>query len=222
MDICALLIQNGAKTNQPNTVGPSVIDMCLMNLHSIEGRNEDGKFKYKVYKNYNAILCNIVSNKNDSIAEKTELFFGLINHDNTRFLDKPGEGLYSLGHLLGILIEQGVDVNAKHEIEETGRTALYYAAARGLCETAKTLIEKGAEVNVQDRVGKTPLHYAAENGHCETAKTLIEHKANVNAQDQVGRTALHYAAEKGDYKTVKALIQKGADKNITDKYGLLH
>jgi len=46
----------------------------------------------------------------------------------------------------------------------------------------KYLIEKGAQVNIQDNNGISSLHIASQEGHLEVVKYLIEKRAQVNMQ----------------------------------------
>jgi uncharacterized protein len=47
----------------------------------------------------------------------------------------------------------------------------------------KILIERGANINLQDNEGKTALSVSAEFGDTKLAKLLIENGANVNLAD---------------------------------------
>jgi ankyrin repeat protein len=113
------------------------------------------------------------------------------------------------------LLNNGANPNASG-----GMTALMYAAQNGHLETAKLLIDKGADVNAKD-YGMTALMYAAQNGHLEIANLLIDEGADVNAQERdEGMTALMCAAQNGHLKTAKLLIYKGADVNAQDDDGM--
>ena len=46
------------------------------------------------------------------------------------------------------------------------------------------LLERGADVNPQDKGGLIPLHNAASYGHVEIAALMIKFSANVNATDR--------------------------------------
>jgi ankyrin repeat protein len=61
-----------------------------------------------------------------------------------------------------ILIAQGADVNMA---QAGGYTPLHQAAAAGLVELTKSLLEAGAHPDVRCDQGKTPADYARERSH---------------------------------------------------------
>jgi ankyrin repeat protein len=71
----------------------------------------------------------------------------------------------ALGHNLEtaqLLLDHGADVNAT---QAGGYTPLHQAAAAGLTEMAKLLLEAGANPAARCDQGKTPADYARERGH---------------------------------------------------------
>lgn len=89
---------------------------------------------------------------------------------------------------------------------------LHQAIKNGNIDEAKSLIEKGANVNAMDKDGYTPLHLASINGHTEVVKYLFENGANVNAKNSNGNTPLHYASMNGYKEVVELLLKNGATK----------
>ena len=95
-------------------------------------------------------------------------------------------------------------------------------------ETAKRLVESGANVNNQDNSGKTALHHtmrADRRLDCSFAtsldavKFLVANGANVNQADNEGRTVLHYATLWKYPHIVKFLLMKGATIDQRDVKG---
>ncbi|MEW6298901.1 MAG: ankyrin repeat domain-containing protein [Thermodesulfobacteriota bacterium] len=70
------------------------------------------------------------------------------------------------------LLDQHVDVNTKNEV--FGHTALIVAARQGYADTVRLLIERGADVNAQDKYGTTALQWAEKNGHKDVVRLLKE------------------------------------------------
>jgi ankyrin repeat protein len=107
-----------------------------------------------------------------------------------------------------------------------GLTALVFAAREGDLETARALLDAGADVNQQTTYAWTPLLTAVNNRNYGLAAHLIERGANVNLANRGGWTPLYLATdnrniEGGDYpvprpdldhlELIRLLLQKGAN-----------
>jgi len=72
-----------------------------------------------------------------------------------------------------------------------GMTALLYAAREGHLETARTLLEGGADINQVSADKFSPLVMATANGHLDLAKYLVDKGADTNLVAVSGLTALY-------------------------------
>ena len=95
--------------------------------------------------------------------------------------------------------------------------ALMMAALGGHAALAKTLIDKGADVN---KTGWTPLHYAATKGHVGIIKMLLEKYAYIDAESPNQTTPLMMAAMYGTFDAVRLLVEEGADVLLRNEQGL--
>jgi pectate lyase len=169
-----------------------------------------------------------------------------------------------------LLIAKGADVNAKRRGHPAGDTPLHSAVRAGYKDIVELLLSKGAEVssihiaallgdlarvkaflergtnvNAEDKRSFTPLHWAARTGHTNVAEYLIANGADVNAGEwtplqeaayyskemvelllakganiNTGKwTALHSALDAERFDIVELLLAKGADANIRDDEG---
>jgi uncharacterized protein len=102
-----------------------------------------------------------------------------------------------------------------------GFTALALAAYIGQKETARYLLENGADSNAvaKNETGFTALTGAVSQNHTEVAKMLIENGANVNYSYEGGFTPLMHAAYAGSFELVKLLLEHGADPNAKNGEG---
>ena len=87
-----------------------------------------------------------------------------------------------------------------------GKTALFWASKNGFTEIARTLIRRGANINIQSFYGNTALICAADNS-IEIVKLLIEAKTNLDIENIWGWSAMKIAESKKDEKTM-ALLRK--------------
>ena len=75
-----------------------------------------------------------------------------------------------------------------------GLTRLMIATEEGKYETAKLLIEHGANIdNHENLSGNVPLHFAVSFGHMRVLEMLVENGASIDFKALDGATALTYA-----------------------------
>jgi ankyrin repeat protein len=100
-----------------------------------------------------------------------------------------------------------------YTVPRGGSTALLFAARSGDAESARLLVEAGADVNDALPNGMTALVEAAHSGHEDVGILLLNKGADPNARD-VGYTALHAAVLRTGLRLVQALLARGADPNL--------
>ena len=111
-----------------------------------------------------------------------------------------------------VLIAHGAEVNARTNLMDRSKdrfglegvltilphgnwTPLMYAARQGSLETARTLVDRGASLNLTDPDGSSALVLAISNGHYDTAALLAEKGADPNITDASGMAALYAAVD---------------------------
>jgi len=127
---------------------------------------------------------------------------------------------------LGVFELQPTDrEDGSNSLDDRGMSPLHHAVARGDLDEVTTLLEDGADPNLQAEYGNSP-HFAAidRNGHTSSvlekldadrwaiAKTLLDHGGEVNSRDRLGRTLIDLAVQTLPYpaETVDALLARGA------------
>jgi len=78
-----------------------------------------------------------------------------------------------------------------------GFTALHFSAQQGDVETARILLEAGADVNASHPEHGSPLIIAIASGNEKLALYLLKSGANPNIKDAWGIAPLHYALHEG-------------------------
>lgn len=94
-----------------------------------------------------------------------------------------------------------------------GFTALHFAAFFGGPESARLLINHGADPDAHGRgwMTGTALNSAASAGHVDTAGILLAAGADPDARQAGGWTPLHAAAHGGNAELARLLLEAGAD-----------
>ena len=111
-------------------------------------------------------------------------------------------------------MESGANVNI---LDNDGTSALLAAARKGHTETAKLLLEHGANVDILH--GTSVFLDIVRNGYAETAKLLLELGAGMNMLDDHGRSTFFDVVRQGYTKTAKLLLELGVDVNVLDHTG---
>ena len=118
-----------------------------------------------------------------------------------------------------LLHEHGADVNVR---SPKGWTLLHVVSRGGLVDTARWLLNHGADANAMDD-GWTSLHLATFNKHLEIVRMLLEHNADILAQNNRGEVALHLAAcycqPNSQINVLQLLLDHGADVNARNNEG---
>jgi ankyrin repeat protein len=114
------------------------------------------------------------------------------------------------------LLGTRIMLNAINDADDTGFTAVMYAAKVGDSTILKLLIDNGADVNSQNIAGATALMLASKYGHLNAVKKLIAAGANPYLKTNNKYTAQNLASMYGhddvvDYlKNVRYSAKKAA------------
>jgi uncharacterized protein len=134
-------------------------------------------------------------------------------------------------NVVKVLLAHGADINARTEvwsqimavpphglpeynrpIKHGGDSAFMFAARVGDLNSAKILVEAGANINDADAEGISALVLAAHSGFAELVEFLLDKGADANSS-AAGFTALHEAIMRRDERIVTALLAHGANPN---------
>ena len=117
-----------------------------------------------------------------------------------------------------LLLEHGSDINT---VDCYGNTPLMIVIDNKYNDIAKILIDKGAEIDKQNKyAAENTITYAIIADNIEIVGYLIEKdKKNLNLQDsKYGETPLMCAVVNGKVDIIKILLDHGADVNIKNKF----
>ncbi len=108
------------------------------------------------------------------------------------------------------LIRRGADLERRSENRFARVRPLGTAVFSGDRESARLLLEAGADPNGQGEGGFTPLHSAAMNGDADLVRLLLSSGADAGLPLPDGRTAEHVAREGGHGECARLLASEGA------------
>jgi len=95
------------------------------------------------------------------------------------------------------LIALDKHVDTVNTTDDSGQTALHFAADRGYYQVVETLLDAGANANAADLEGISVLQAAVIAGHADVACLLLKHGANPHQSDMDGDTPLSCARDDG-------------------------
>ena len=105
-----------------------------------------------------------------------------------------------------ILIQNRCTIDLR---DRNGATALHHAAGKGDNVNINTLLDAGANVNIQDEFGMTPLHYSVTVPYPNaivTLESLFQGVPDLNIRDRHERTALQHAVMKDAHLEIVYLL----------------
>ncbi|KAG7424847.1 Ankyrin-3 [Fusarium oxysporum f. sp. raphani] len=124
--------------------------------------------------------------------------------------------VFGIDGLLTLLSESESDIDWDQR-NDLGHTALYVAVATGHLSTVTTLIEKGAELNIECGAYGSPLHVACFRGYEEIVEKLLQNGASPKCGSKF-QSAVQAASHGGHEDIVLGLIRYDATIDSEDDY----
>ena len=120
-------------------------------------------------------------------------------------------------HVVELLVKRGVDVDTT---TSDGNTALALACFQNHVDTAKKLIDLGANIHVRSLSDNiSPLRWAVLGASANCVQLLLDAGVSLQQEDEGQRLSLlscHVRAANNNADTVRALLQAGADVNCRE------
>ncbi len=138
----------------------------------------------------------------------------IYNSDSIDKLNNVSSIINSQESSITLEVPNSGDINARGELD---RTLLHLASEAGEFDKVKLLLDRGANIEVQDKFGYTPIFLATQSGKWSIVRLLLDKGANIDAQDKEGKTLLYFANQKDNLDMVQFLLDRGANIEIQDK-----
>lgn len=102
--------------------------------------------------------------------------------------------------------------------DRDGRTLLMHCCAYHFPISFRSLIQQGANVDLQDKKGFSALHVAVLRGEYQFAEILLQHGARTDLQDIFGNNPL-FRVPRGQTAMMQLLLDHGCDPYHKNKAG---
>jgi len=192
LEAVKLLCSRGAKINQPNNAGDSMLVTTIL------------------HKKFDVLEFLVANGANLNMANNGGITTLMVAVSTSVNKSKPALRF----------IEKFLTFKPKLDFEQIGQndggySALHLAARFGVVDAAKLLLDAGAAIDIKSLAsGGTPLHTAASANQIVMAKYLIKRKANLEIFDKSGATPLITAVLRADADMVEVLADAGAVINV--------
>ncbi len=120
------------------------------------------------------------------------------------------------GEVLTLFPEDGVDVDALDDLQET---PLHKAMYFNNVPLVRWLLGRGARLDVENWEGTTPIEVAVAVESVPALEAALENGGDVDQPDARGETLLHHAIRDNSAAVVAALVRRGANLEARDRLG---
>jgi ankyrin repeat protein len=105
------------------------------------------------------------------------------------------------------------------DVDASGQTALHRAIVSKDINQTRSLLEKGAAVDIKDSCDYQPLHYAVMSKDLGLVRLLLRYGSNIDVVGSLGRSPLHLAISLSDADVAGLLLKEGASTASQDDNG---
>ncbi|GAA6228871.1 NF-kappa-B inhibitor epsilon, partial [Lates japonicus] len=153
------------------------------------------------------------------LSEQEENLLTTITEEGDTFLHLAiiHEEDFITQHLIELFPKEVLDIQ-----NNLYQSPLHLATYLNLINVVKSLVGKGASLELQDQDGNTALHVACQHGQTECADEMTRDLSSsklapvLETQNWRGLACLHLAALNRQHHIMKLLMKKGADLNIQE------
>jgi hypothetical protein len=127
----------------------------------------------------------------------TQVFEALLQHPNIRLEARASNGDTALMLASYLSNFRAVDllIDAGAKINQSGWTALHYAASVGDTKIMLMLLDKTADIDAKSPNKTTPLMMAVRSGNSSAVQLLLDRGADSNLINEMGLSALDFAIQ---------------------------
>lgn len=216
IDVIKYLIDKGANVNQEDNFGNIPLSYCLWNLHLAKLYIDNGSDINKCNKGGDPLLFIALWEGKKNVIDY------LLNRSHLRINVKNKKGENALiwysyfGYDIDIfekLLSKGLNINIDSDNGVNALIASIIFSDRFKLNVLKKnyfyithILQRGIDVNHQDKLGNTALHYAViRERPAELVALLLKYGARKDIRNKEGKTPLDIAIEKGNSRIIDML-----------------
>jgi len=213
LEVLKVLLEYEADVNKPRSDGCTTLHLAAKYgcVDAVRSLLEAGADPAATNRKGHSVLYFAVSAGQTDVAkllldEGVDANFSK-NGDAMRVLFKAAEEART--ELLQLLVDRGADIEVR---DNSGWTALQFAARYSTEPTVRLLVDSGASINAKTNEDLIPLHLACCNlkGGVASVRLLLDRGTDIKARTNLDWTPLHFAAQYSTESTVKLLLDHGA------------
>ncbi|KAL4938697.1 ankyrin repeat-containing domain protein [Aspergillus oleicola] len=227
VEICRLLLDNGAYSNHPSNSPPILSGTCTGGIHKVTpdiltllidrgakvNAEEDGETAL-----FYAVRLGQISLVQCPLDHGAEMNLGKQLVPFVLFWNDSIAAINGCADIVSLLLQRNVALDIADQ--EWGFTPLLEAANNGNSEITRMLMEAGADAKHQSTLGLGPVHPAVEN---DCLRVLLEYpkRIDLNQKSSSGETPLIRAMQTpvAPIENIKLLINAGAGLNARTSDG---
>ena len=205
-ELVKILLDNGANINQPAGYFARNTPLMIASewgeadvIRVLLGHGANLEDKIQIFE-YTPLIaaCNNGHDKEEAVKVLLEAGADMMARDNVGRTCIHLAAFKNNINIIRLLVSKGMDVNIQTSI--SGHTPLHMVCmvspSNNKVETARVLLELGADINAQDGMGNTPLHQACRDRmNPGLIRFLIANGANVRALNSQAHTPFDIATE---------------------------
>ena len=217
LDLAALLLANGAQVDAATKDGQTALMIAAGKGHReitallLEaGADPNARTRRKlnnVYPLYGAVRSG------DPELLKMLLDAGAVIDERGRDKGDLFQGGASDPRIVRLLAIYGTDLNMP---DSMNRYPLTQVLDHGRSESARVLLELGAQPDIDAHGGKHPLVVASARGQADILPLLFAQSERIRSDDKIQQRALQAAIENGQVDSVQYLLDRGVPGSLSD------
>jgi len=220
--VVSILLQKGSDLHAKNNMGQTPAFYAAMNGHLEVLQNlvnRGAEVDIKDTRNWSPVLLASWSGHTDVVSFLLQKGVDINAAEEETWASIHAAAFAGHTEVCRVLVEH--DPKLLNTQSRNGDTPLHWAIHRSHIKTVTLLLEKGADLTIENGRGLLPIHAAIDADNIEILGMILQkNKKILQFRDEVyNRSLLHFAVIRGNLDGIRYLAEKGIDINLKDFAG---